>query len=195
MEDPMKVVKKSSKKGSKKGSKKASKKSSKKAPKKSSKMARVSMETINLIPEDNLFGGKKSSKKSSKKASKKSSKKASKKSSKKASKKSSKKGSKKASKQKRTLPPALKESNLTNKYISQALGVKISPSLMKFIKKFSEMAKKTIKDEKDFMAINKKKKELFTEYLNKNGKQKIMGEIEEIAASIKKNKSKKGSKN
>ena len=181
------VSKKVSKKtSSKKTSKKVSKKASK--GKKNAKIARVDIneKVIDMLP-DTLWGGKKAKK--SKKVSKSNSVNST--SSKKVSKKNSKKsGSKKASKVKRALPPALVESNLTNKKISAATGVGIGPALMKFVKSFREQAKKTIKDEKDFMAINKKTVEIFNDYLNKNGKAKIVSEIESIAANIKKNRSK-----
>ncbi len=160
--------KKKSKKSSKKSSKKTSKKSSKKTSKKSSKQARVGLELMNL---DVMDGGAKSKKKSSKL--------------------SSKSASKKTSKQKRELPPALKESQKTNKKVSELSGYKISPGLIKFVSKFRQDAKKSVKDETDYVAVNKKILELINDYLAKHGKSKVYAEIEKLAEEIKRSRSKK----
>jgi hypothetical protein len=109
-------------------------------------------------------------------------------------KKKSKKSSKSGSKNKRELPPALKASQVTNKKVSEKLGYNISPGLIKFVSKFRNQAKQTIKDEKDFVAVNKKTLELFEEYFNKHGKSKLVSEVEKLADEIKNSRKKKSSK-
>ena len=49
-------------------------------------------------------------------------------------------------------------------------------------------AKTTVKDTTDFVAVNKKIMEIFEEYLNKHGKQKVHNEIEKMAEDIKKSR-------
>ena len=109
-----------------------------------------------------------------------------------------KKKSKKKSSLKRELPPALAESQKTNKIISEKVGYNISPALITYVaRKFGDEAKTSVKDPKDFKAVNKKKLELFEDYLSKNSKGKILGEIEKVANDLKnsrKKNSKKGSK-
>ena len=82
------------------------------------------------------------------------------------------------------LPPALKEAMKTNKKVSKVTGYKISPGLIKFVSKFRQEAKKTIKDEKDFMAVNKKTLELFNDHFAKQGKTKITEEIQVFANTL-----------
>ena len=200
--------KRGSKKSSKKASKKSSKKGSKKSSKKGSKMARMvntdMMETmVGGAKKSSKKGSKKSSKKASKKASKKSSKKGSKsmkggakKSTKKASKKSSKKASKKGSKKgsmKRELPPALKAAQVVNEKVLKATGAERSDwfGLIKYINVLRKEAKKSVKDEKDFEAVNIKIMELFEKDLESKGKGKIASMIKAFAEEAKANRGKK----
>jgi ribosomal protein S15P/S13E len=67
----------------------------------------------------------------------------------------------------------------------------VSPGLIKFVSQFRQEAKKTIKDEKDFMNINKKTVELFNEHFSKHGKSKVVAEIEKLAEAIKNSRKKK----
>jgi hypothetical protein len=140
-------------------------------------------------------GAKKPSKKPSKTPSKKPSKTPSNKSSKKPSKKPSKKdmlgGLKKDSTQKRSLPPALVESQKTNKKISLMCDYKISPGLIKYVSNFRNEAKKTVKDLTDYMAVNKKTLEIFNEYFIKVGKPKVVAEIQKLAEQIRDSRKKK----
>ena len=190
----------SSKKGSKKASskKRRSKKGSKKA---SSKKRRGSKQRGGA--EEELVGGKRRSKKGSKKtSSKRRSRKGSKQSrvsemvvmnggkrkSKSGSKKHSSKrhSSKRRSSQKRTLHPSLAENIRVNKVISDKVGYSISPALITYVaRKFGDSAKASVKDPKDFKAINKKKLELFEDYLAKNSKSKIVSEIEKVGNDLK----------
>ena len=154
---PSKKSSKSSKKSSKssKKSSKSSKKSSKSS--KPSKMARMNpVENMDVMDAMDVMGEE--GKQNSKKS---------------------------GSKQKRELPPALKASQQTNKKISEKLGYNISPGLIKFVSKFRIQAKQGIKDEKDYVAVNKKTLELFDDYLNKNGKAKLVSEVEKLAEEIK----------
>jgi hypothetical protein len=91
----------------------------------------------------------------------------------------------------RGLPPALKAAQATNKKISEITEYKISPGLIKYVSQFRNEAKQTIKDETDFISINKKTLELFNEYFVKHGKSKVVGEIEKIAEQIKNYRNKK----
>jgi hypothetical protein len=183
-----KVSKKSSKKGSKKSSKKSSKKGSKKGSKKMSK-------TIDL--KDTLANSKK---KSSKKGSKKMARNVPMNNSDKNMNDSenlndSMVGGKKGS-QKRELPPALIENQKTNKIISEKVGYNISPALITYVaRKFGDEAKASVKDPKDFKAVNKKKLELFDDYLSKNSKGKILSEIEKTASDLKNSRKKNSKKN
>ena len=86
----------------------------------------------------------------------------------------------------RELPPALKLMLETNKKVSTASGYPISPGLISFMTQFRDQAKKIIQDDKNHVAINKKAFELFQEYLNKVGKQKVFSEMEKVAEEIKK---------
>lgn len=185
--------------GGKRHSKKSSKKvSSKKSSKKSSRKSSKKM---------SQKGGKRRSKKSSKEVSpKKSSKKGSKKSSKKGSKQSrlnsspminlesvstsnesmgggAKKPSKKGSKQKRTLPPALKAAQVINEKVLKETGAdrKHWFGLIKYINVLRTSAKKSVKDEKDFEAVNKKIMDLFNDELSSKGKGKIAKMIADYA--------------
>jgi hypothetical protein len=180
--------KKVSKKGSKKGSKKVSKKGSKKDSKKMSK-------TIDL--KDTLV---KSKKKSSKKGSKKMARNVSMNDNMNDHMSDhmvgGKKGSQKKGSQKRELPPALIENQKTNKIISEKVGYNISPALITYVaRKFGDEAKASVKDPKDFKAVNKKKLELFDDYLSKNSKGKILSEIEKTAADLKSSRKKNSKKN
>jgi len=98
----------------------------------------------------------------------------------------SKSSSKKRSSQKRQLHPSLAENIRVNKIISEKIGYSISPALITYVaRKFGDTAKASVKDPKDFKAINKKKLELFEEYLSKNSKAKILGEIDKIGNDLK----------
>ena len=186
--------------GGKRRSKKSSKEvSSKKSSKKSSRKSSKKM---------SQKGGKRRSKKSSKEvSSKKSSKKGSRKSSKKGSKQSrssspnpminldsfstsdesmeggAKKPSKKGSKQKRTLPPALKAAQVINEKVLKETGAdrKHWFGLIKYINVLRTSAKKSVKDEKDFEAVNKKIMDLFNDELSSKGKGKIAKMIADYA--------------
>jgi hypothetical protein len=168
------------------------KRRSKKGAKKASSKKRKSKQTGGDEISEDLVGGKRRSKKGAKKASSK------KRSSKKNSKQSrqqmgelvelngGKRKSKRRSSQKRELPPSLAESFKTNKIISEKIGYNISPALVTFIaRKFGDAAKASVKDSKDFKAVNKKKLELFEEYFSKNSKSKILSEIEKIGNDLK----------
>ncbi len=139
-------------------SKKGSKKASskKRRSRKGSKQSRVSELVV-------MDGGKRKSKSGSKK-----------------------KSSKRRSSQKRTLHPSLAENIRVNKIISDKVGYSISPALITYVaRKFGDSAKASVKDPKDFKAINKKKLELFEDYLAKNSKSKIVSEIEKIGNDLK----------
>ncbi len=171
-----KKAKKSSKKASKKGSKKSSKKGSKKGSKKS-KMSRMVMMGV----EDEMMGGKRRSKKGSKKASK-----------------GSKKGSKKGSMTggKRTLNPALKATQVVNEKILKESGAERKHwfGLITYVNTLRKDAKKQVKDEKDFEAVNKKIMELFDGELDKKGKAKIAKTIEDYYTEAMAKRGKRGSK-
>lgn len=209
--------KKASKKSSKSmkgGAKKFSKKDSKKGSKSMvdgkpicDDWKEMDYESVGECIRDQT-GGKKGSKKASKKVSKK----ASKKSSKKVSKKDSKlarvldieldmeggksKGSKKSSKKgsmKRELPPALKAAQVVNEKVLKATGAERSDwfGLIKYINVLRKEAKKTVKDEKDFEAVNKKIMELFEKDLESKGKGKVASMIKAFAEEAKANRGKK----
>ena len=117
-----------------------------------------------------MDGGKRKTKSSSKSSSKSGSKKRS---------------SKKKSSQKRTLHPSLAENIRVNKIISDKVGYSISPALITYVaRKFGDAAKASVKDPKDFKAINKKKLELFEEHLAKNSKSKLVSEIENVGSDL-----------
>jgi hypothetical protein len=99
---------------------------------------------------------------------------------------SKKRSSKRRSSQKRTLHPSLAENIRVNKIISDKVGYSISPALITYVaRKFGDSAKASVKDPKDYKAINKKKLELFEDYLAKNSKSKIVSEIEKIGNDLK----------
>lgn len=189
------------------GGKRRSKKTSKKASKKTSTKKTSKKRSKQTGGEEELVGGKKRSKKASKKGSKKKSRKGSKQSrmmvpmvggkkrSKSSSKSSSKKVSKKRSSQKRTLHPALAENIKTNKIISEKVGYNISPALITYIaRKFGDSAKASVKDPKDYKAINKKKLEIFEDYLAKNSKSKLVSEIVKVGEDLKEARKKNSKK-
>jgi len=61
-----------------------------------------------------------------------------------------------------------------NKKISDLLGVKFGPALMKFVKPFRDNAKKIIGgDGKDYRSINKEILELIKADIDKRGKKKV----------------------
>ena len=92
---------------------------------------------------------------------------------------------KKKSSQKRTLHPSLAENIRVNKIISDKVGYSISPALITYVaRKFGDAAKASVKDPKDFKAINKKKLELFEEHLAKNSKSKLVSEIEKVGSDL-----------
>jgi hypothetical protein len=184
------------------GGKRRSKKGSKKAPSKRKSKRRSKQTGGDDNLGDELVGGKKRSKKGSKKGSKKASskKRRSRKGSKQSrmmqndeqdggkrkSKSSSKSGSKKRSSQKRQLHPSLAENIRVNKIISEKVGYSISPALITYVaRKFGDTAKASVKDPKDYKAINKKKLELFEDYLAKNSKSKLVSEIEKVGNDLK----------
>ena len=55
-------------------------------------------------------------------------------------------------------------------------------------------AKKSVKDHKDYVAINKKILEVFEDYMNKHGKAKVAKEIVDYAEEIKQNRAAKKKK-
>ena len=117
------------------------------------------------------LGGKRRGSKKSSKGSKKSSK-------------GSKKGSSGGGAKK--LHPALVESNKTVTVVSERLGVKRSPGLIKFVNQRLRIpAKGLIKDEKDYKAINKKMLELLDDLLAKKSKQQLVVEVEKFAEEVK----------
>lgn len=104
-------------------------------------------------------------------------------------------GSKKSgSKIKRGLPPALVESQKTNKYISAKLGYNISPALISYVTNFRKSAK-AVKgvDEKDYVTVNKKIIEFFDEALKKSGKEKLVSDVEKVADRLRSEREKKKS--
>jgi len=63
--------------------------------------------------------------------------------------------------------------------------------LITFVNKFRKEAKKTVKDETDFVTVNKKLLELFDEYLAKHGKSKVAKEIVDLAIEVKNSRKRK----
>jgi hypothetical protein len=176
--------KKSASKSKKSGSKKSASKSKKSGSKKSGSKKSASKQ----------MGGAKKKSASKKSASKKSGSKksASKKSgSKKSASKNSGSKLKRENAPKKGLNPGMQASQVSNKKISAIIGYNISPGLIKFISKMRIIAKKDVKDEKDYVEVNKKLLEVFNDYLAKNGKQKVIAEIEKLAEEIKHSRSKK----
>ena len=178
--------------GSKRGSKKTSKKGSKKASKKGSKMSRV-------VDAMELSGGVKS-----KKGSKRGSKKGPKKGSKKASKKSLSRSvsmieieplpfMEGGGKTKKALPPALKAAQEVNENILKQTGASRSDwfGLITYVNILRKDAKKSVKDEKDFVSVNKKILELFNAELSSKGGSKIAEQIKDLAEEAKKKRTKK----
>ena len=101
----------------------------------------------------------------------------------------------KKSSQKRSLPPSLAENIKTNKIISEKIGYNVSPALITYIaRKFGDSSKASVKDPKDFKAVNKKKLELFDEYLAKNSKSKIVSEIDKVGEDLKASRKKNSKK-
>ena len=80
--------------------------------------------------------------------------------------------------------------------IFEKVGYSISPALITYVaRKFGDEAKASVKDPKDFKAVNKKKLELFDDYLSKNSKGKILSEIEKTANDLKLSRKKNSKKN
>ena len=111
---------------------------------------------------------------------------------KKSSKKSSKKGSKTGSKMKRAANPFIKATLAINEKILKECGGERSDwfGLIKYVNVLRTEAKKAVKDEKDFEAVNKKILELFEKELQSKGKAKIASMIKNFAAEIKAKRSK-----
>lgn len=165
-------AKRKSKKSSKKSKTSKKSKSSKKSSSKKSKSSKKSRQSrgLQIVDVDLMEGGAKRKSKNLKK--------------------SSKRSSKRSSKQSRELPPALKASQATNKKISEMSGYKISPALIKYVSQFRTEAKQSVKDEKDFVSINKKILELFNEHFSKHGKSKVFAEMEKLAEQMKNSRKK-----
>lgn len=161
--------------------KRASKKTSKKTSKKGSKAKASRMIMMDLDVENNrrdMEGGKRKSKKTSKKTSKK----------------GSKKGSMKGGK--KELPPALKAAQVVNEKILKEAGAdrKHWFGLITYVNTLRKKAKTTVKDEKDFKAVNAKIVELFEDELDKKGKNKIAEAIENFYEEAMAKRKKRGSK-
>jgi hypothetical protein len=188
-EEEMFMVGGKKKSASKKGSKKSSKKALKKSSKKGSKKA--------LMKGGSKKGSKKSSKKGSTKSSKKGGEELSRsmdglmmdggKRSKKGSKKDSKKGLKRMNadgsvKKKRVMNPAMKATLELNNVVLKKSGAERSDwfGLIKFINNFRKDAKNTLGDVEN-SKVNDKIMELFENYLNKHGKEKVATEIKKLA--------------
>lgn len=97
------------------------------------------------------------------------------------------------------LGPAMTKIKNTNKYIADALGISIGPTLLSYIKeKFRDVAKKGKSDieKNDYDKIEKEVIDIFENYLTKHKKPQILEEIEKKALEIKKKRAdKKANKN
>ena len=82
----------------------------------------------------------------------------------------------------RTLNPALKATQIINERIFQDIGCERRYwfGLITYVNTLRKEAKKLVKDEKDFIAVNNKINELFNSDLDKKGKDKIIKEIKDF---------------
>jgi hypothetical protein len=104
-------------------------------------------------------------------------------------------GSKKGS-MKRELNPALKATQVINEKILKETGAERGHwfGLIAYVNSLRKEAKKQVKDEKDFKAVNDKIMELFKVDLDKKGKGKIAGMIKDMYTEAMAKRGKRGSK-
>ena len=82
----------------------------------------------------------------------------------------------------RTVNPALRDTQIINERIVKDIGCERRYwfGLIIYVNTLRKEAKKLVKDEKDFKAVNNKINELFNSDLDKKGKDKIIKEIKDF---------------
>jgi hypothetical protein len=135
-------------------------------------------------------GSRKSSRRGSKKGGARRSRKASRGSSRKSSRRSS-RGSRVSRGGKRATPPSFTANLKVQNHIKKQLGVNFSIGIAKLVGKMNDIAKRGLKDEKDYAEKAKRAIEAFDDHLEKQGKAKIIAEIERNNEDARKKRMKK----